>query len=108
MSVNKYKSEVMRLSDMLESTFQEVQYYKKRDIEGQAIREKLLIQIQKAKEENIKLTAERDYRQRKFAAEHDNGESHSNMKMEQDNSVLLNKSKIYMEKVNEIIKNLAD
>ena len=45
MSVNKYKSEVMRLSDMLESTFQEVQYYKKRDIEGQAIREKLLIQI---------------------------------------------------------------
>lgn len=41
MSTNKYKNEISRLGDMLESTFQEVQYYKKKDTEGEILRQKL-------------------------------------------------------------------
>ena len=49
MSSNKYKNEVLRLSDMLESTFQEVQYYKKKEAEGQILRDKMLHQIERLK-----------------------------------------------------------
>lgn len=34
MSSNKYKNQVIRLTNMLEGTFQEVQYYKKKETES--------------------------------------------------------------------------
>lgn len=35
---NKYKAEVLRLTEMLQNSFKEVQYYKKRDNEAQNLK----------------------------------------------------------------------
>ena len=56
MSNSKYKNEVLRLTEMLESTFEEIQYYKRRETEREKEMEILNDQCEKLKNMNETLS----------------------------------------------------